>query len=78
MKFSCEFTADSLHLKIGAHEGSYPAWWKEIRIEVYGWKHLSLQLAVNGKRIPQSPDQQAHSTSFIIADEGRGANIELK
>ena len=78
MQFSCELTADNLHLKIGAHEGSYPAWWKEIRIEVYGWKHSPLQLGVNGKRILQAPDQQAHSTSLIIADDGRGMDIELK
>ena len=78
MQFSCELTADNLHLKIGAHEGSYPAWWKEIHIEVYGWKHFPLQLVVNGKRIPQTPDQQAHSTSFIIADDGRGIDVELK
>jgi alpha-glucosidase len=78
IQFSCEFTADNLHLKIGAHEGSYPAWWKEIHMEVYGWKHSSLQLVVNGKRIPQTLDQQAHSTGFIIADDGHGMDVELK
>lgn len=78
MQFSCELTANSLHLKIGAHEGSYPAWWKEIRIEVYGWKYSPLLLVVNGKRIPPALDQQVHSTSFIIADDGRGADVELK
>ena len=78
MQFCCEFAADNLRLKIGAHEGSYPAWWKEIHIEVYGWKHSPLQLVVNGKRIPQTLDQQAHSTTFIIADDGRGMDVELK
>ena len=78
MEFSCELASDNLHLKIGAHEGSYPAWWKEIHVEVYGWKHSPSQLVVNGKRIPQTMDQQAHSTSFIIADDGHGTDVELK
>jgi alpha-glucosidase len=78
MQFSCTLAADSLHIKIGAHEGSHPAWWKEIRVEVYGWKPTSSQLAVNGKRVPQTPDRQAHSISFTIADDGRGVDVELR
>ena len=37
MHFACEITQDGLNLSIGSHQGTYPAWWKEIRTEVYGW-----------------------------------------
>jgi alpha-glucosidase len=36
--FSCAVTADgSLAIHIGAREGSFPSWWKQIRIEAFGW-----------------------------------------
>jgi len=37
MKLSCQKTVDGLRLTIGPHEGSYPAWWKEIHAEIYGF-----------------------------------------
>jgi len=78
MQFSCEFGADNLRLKVGAHEGSYPAWWKDIHVEVYGWKPAVQQLVVDGKRVSLASDQHTRSISFMIADDGRGVDVQLK
>jgi alpha-glucosidase len=78
MKFSCEKTADGLRLRIGAHEGSYPAWWKEIRAEIYGWTPRQGSVVVNAKVVSTPMDRQARSLSFAIADDGRGAEVEVK
>jgi alpha-glucosidase len=35
MNFTCTASDGRLHIHIGAHQGSYPAWWTAIRTEVY-------------------------------------------
>ena len=35
MTFSCSSQADGLHVTVSPHEGTYPAWWKAIHIEVF-------------------------------------------
>ena len=36
--FTCSITPDGLSIHLSAREGSYTAWWKEIRVVVYGWQ----------------------------------------
>lgn len=78
MKFSCRISADGFHLEIGAHEGSYPAWWKEIRAEVYGWTPTQTEIFVNRKEVSAHVDRNQQSTDFVIADDGKGAEIDMK
>jgi alpha-glucosidase len=78
MKFSCEKTAEGMHLKIGPHEGTYPAWWKEIRAEIFGWTPKQGKVFVNAKLISSPINQQVQSISFLIRDEGMGAEVEVK
>ncbi len=73
MSFSCRVAKDGLHLTIGPHQGSYPAWWKEIRAEVFGWKPEKGTLLVNSK--PVSLSRTAHGIVFIIADDGTGIEV---
>jgi len=76
MTFSCRVASDGLHLNIGAHQGTYPAWWKEIRAEVYGWKPEKGIAVVDSKPVPLT--KQAHGFAFTIADNGKGAEALLK
>ena len=78
MKFNCERVEDGLHLTLGPHIGSYPAWWKEIRAEIYGWKPAQGRVFVQEKEVPVQLNQQARSIGFIVADDGRGSEIEVK
>jgi alpha-glucosidase len=78
MKFGCKKTAAGLHLSISPHEGAYPAWWKEIRAEVYGWTPRLGNVLVDAKAIVSPIDRQAHSISFLIKDDGKGAEVEVQ
>ncbi|HEV2711208.1 MAG TPA: TIM-barrel domain-containing protein [Edaphobacter sp.] len=79
MQFTCSTDADGLHLHVSAHEGSYPAWWKEIRAEIYGWSPLQKRVMLNGeeaagtllKSLPQG-------ISVTFADEGKGEDLQLR
>ena len=78
MKFSCNRTAEGMHLEIGSHEGSYPAWWKDVHVEVFGLTRKQNDLFVNGKRISAPMDGNAQSTGFTVKDDGKGEVIEIK
>jgi len=78
MKFSCQKTSDELHLEIGRHEGSYPAWWKEIHAEVFGWAPKQSKVFMNEKEASVHIDRNPQSFGFVVADDGKGAQIEVK
>jgi alpha-glucosidase len=78
MKFSCGITAEGMRLNIGAHQGSYPAWWKEIHVEVYGWTPKQRAIFVNGQRLPAHMDRNPESVGFVIADDGKGEEVEVR
>jgi alpha-glucosidase len=78
IRFSCQVNSEGMHLKIGPHEGSYPAWWKDIRIEIFGVTPKQGELLVNAKRIAQGVEVRPNHVEFVIADDGRGAGIDAR
>ena len=76
MHFSCAATNDTLKIEISAHEGSYPAWWKNIRVEVYGWNNPASARTRNGTHIPAEPIN--NGVAFTLADDGRGDTLTLQ
>jgi alpha-glucosidase len=78
MKFTCQVTADGFHLKVSAHDGSYPAWWNEIRAEVYGWTPKENQASVNGKSVPVTVDPSTKAIVLTMTDTAKGLEAELK
>src|SRR5258708_6204233 len=78
MQFSCQQTANSVKLHIGAHEGSYQPWWKQLRIEVYGWRGDSpYALLKSGVGTAATLDSSHHMVSIVILDDGHGTDLEL-
>lgn len=78
MKFSCQVAADGMRLTIGPHEGSYPAWWKEIHVETYGWPPVQGKILIDAKEMNIPLDQKSQGAAFDVVDSGRGVQIELK
>ena len=78
MKFGCERTAEGMRLTLGPHQGSYPAWWKEIHAEIYGWTPKQGRVSVNDKEVPVHLDIEPQSIGFVIVDDGKGAEVEVK
>ena len=78
IKMTCRQTTEGLRIEIGAHEGSYPAWWKELRIELYGWRPRSGELVVNGTRNSARIEQTKAFISFSVPDDRKGEIIEVR
>jgi alpha-glucosidase len=70
MSFTCQVAKDGLHLTVSAHQGSYNAWWKQIRAEIYGWQPEKGTVVVNAKPVPLS--REAHAVVFTLPDDGKG------
>jgi alpha-glucosidase len=78
IKFTCQLTAHDLRLNIAAREGSYPAWWKEIRVDIFGWEPQQDSVRVNGNAESLHIDRSTSSIAFTIPDDGKGLTVELK
>ena len=77
-KFTCRQTGDGMRLDIGSHDGSYPAWWKQIHVEIYGWTPALGKVFVNSAETAVQVDRQPRSAGFDVADEGKGMVVEIK
>jgi hypothetical protein len=79
MQFTCKADADGLHLHISAHEGAYPAWWREICAEIYGWSPQEKHVRVNGKEVSNAVlHSLPHGVSIVFADDGKGEELQLR
>jgi alpha-glucosidase len=78
MKFDCQVAADGFHLRISPHEGSYSAWWKSLRVEIYGWTPQQNSALLNGQAIPTGASPIPHGLAINVADDGRGAELHMQ
>jgi alpha-glucosidase len=79
VQFTCSTDKDGVHLHISAHEGSYPAWWKEVRAEVYGWSQFRGDVLINGRETNQTVvSSLPQGVSVTFADDGKGEDLQLR
>jgi alpha-glucosidase len=78
MDFRCEVNADRLLLRLGEHKGSYPAWWREVRVEVYGWSPRKRVAHLNGGNVNAILDLSAGKVTLTVPDDGRGEVLEIE
>ncbi len=78
MDFHCEVNADGIQIRLGEHNGSYPAWWQQIRIEIYGWSPREHAVRLNGRSTDVMVDLLPNRVALTIPDGGRGEVLELK
>jgi alpha-glucosidase len=78
MRFACKETAEGLRLEVSQHEGSYPAWWKEIDCEIYGWLPKEGKVILNGKAVPLQINREPSKISFTFQDNGKGTQIDIQ
>jgi alpha-glucosidase len=76
--YACKVTADGFELSIGAHQGTYAPWWKQIHAEVYGWKPKQDLISINGRTVPVAIEKDGQSISFDLTDDGKGTAVELR
>jgi alpha-glucosidase len=78
MKFTCRQTPEGMRLDISAHQGSYPGWWKQIRVEIFGWQPRKGDIYVNAIPIPAHLERTSRNLDFVVGDDGKGMVIVLK
>jgi alpha-glucosidase len=78
MHFSCKVTPDGLQLSIGAHQGLYTAWWKQIRVEVFGWVPKQNRILVNEHAVPLVIEKLPEGFCVNVTDAGKGMELELE
>jgi len=77
MSFSCQSSDDhrGINIHIGKHDGSYPAWWKEIAVQVNGLPAKPSSVTVNGKTATFSYTDA--SATILAKDNGDGIDVVL-
>jgi alpha-glucosidase len=78
MNFTCRIDGKGLHLAIGPHQGTYPAWWKQIHAEVYGWTPKKNVALVNAGKVALQATQDGDSADLLIPDDGKGTEAEIR
>ncbi len=78
MNFSCSVASDGIQVTISKHEGSYIPWWKNLRLEIYGWTPARGLVRQDGRAaaIPMGPGPIF--ISFTIPDDGAGASLRVE
>jgi alpha-glucosidase len=78
--FHCEVTGQGVQIHIGQRQGSYPAWWKNLSVEIYGTDAAPKIVRVNGKS--ESPastfDASRHSVTLVVPDNGQSQDITVE
>ena len=67
-----------LRFHLGQHVGSFPAWWREIRVEIYGWSPREGIARLDGTTISAVTDSGPNKLALTIPDNGKGALLDLK
>lgn len=76
--YACESGANQLTLHISAQQGSYPAWWKQIRVSVFGWYASSVQVQLDGRPMQGAEyDPQHARVEVVIPQNAKGETLNL-
>ena len=78
MKFTCQITPDGFQLHADPQEGSYPAWWKQIRVEVYGWKPSANTATLDGKPLRSTATPIDHGVVITVPSSSKGFELRLR
>jgi alpha-glucosidase len=78
MTFTCHLSAQTgeLAIHLGKHEGSYPAWWQRILVEINGIAARPASVIVNGRASEVAYDR--HRVAIEMPDNGDGIDIVVR
>ena len=75
MSFTCEVSEASgeVAIHIGKHEGGFPAWWRQIEVELDGVTGQARSVTSNGRPVPSHPGDRG----LLIPVDDTGAGIDI-
>jgi alpha-glucosidase len=77
MDSTCALVGNELHIRVGAHQGSFRPWWQSLRIEVYGWR-TAAPIATADNQPVQQASGAGDALAFTLPDPGTGVELVLK
>ncbi|MGC2163479.1 MAG: TIM-barrel domain-containing protein [Silvibacterium sp.] len=78
MEFTCQVTPSGFDLRADPQQGTYPAWWKSIRVEIYGLKSSAHTATLNGKSLKPGPSAISNGLAITIPANSKGFNLQFK
>lgn len=78
MHFSCAVTSSGLQISISRHEGSFVPWWKDLRLEVYGWTPKRGVVEQDGHKASIALEHGQNFVSLTVPDNGAGVWLRLE
>ena len=76
MDMSCTPGDGGMTIRFGAHQGNYPAWWRTVRVEVYGF-HGQPSAMANGQPLPVAQVPTRDAWSLDVPDSGKGSEVTV-
>jgi alpha-glucosidase len=66
-------------VKFGMRDGSYPPWWKEIEVVLYGWQSANPNVMLDGKAVSGSRyDVPNHALRVRIPGQVQGVELRVE
>jgi alpha-glucosidase len=78
MNFTCEVTPDGFRLRVDPQQGTYPAWWKGIRVEIYGWKTAAHTALLNNNPLDATASPIGNGLAITIPTNSNGFELQLR
>ena len=75
---TCSVEHNTLHVRVGPHQGDFRAWWSQVLIEVYGWAASSTHAKLAGEEVKGSWNSTINAWQTTIPDSGNGLDLTLE
>ncbi len=75
--FTCSATPSGFTVHADPQQGTYPAWWKLIRVEVYGWKPSTRSVSLDGQPFRGAVLDIQNGIAVTIPASATGFNLEI-
>jgi alpha-glucosidase len=81
--FTCRLSAQGIIVTVAPPEGSFPAWWKLLSVEVYGATKPATAASVSALNgagatpVTAAYDAEHHRIAALIPDTGKGLELQL-
>ena len=74
MTFTCSITPEALSLNI-TEQGTYKPWWKDIRLEIYGWQPHANAATLNNSTL--AVEHSGEATTLTLPETGHNISVTI-
>lgn len=78
MQFTCNTASDGMHVTLSPHEGDYPAWWRNVRLEIHKQGQLSGIATRSGSPAANPARIEGNAVVVEVPDDGKGQTLVVR